>query len=137
MERSSQVLQHRDPKLYIFFKKFQNWQNWILSIPREKKSPSLCQYQSYIGNWYNNGNVFMSSYYSMETQKFDFFVKKVRNWILSILWVFITQKINHPGFVNISPTLVIDSYINGKVFMSTTTWKPNNLNFFKNVQNWI
>ena len=39
MERSSQVLQHRDPKFYIFFKKFQNLQNLILSIPREKNRP--------------------------------------------------------------------------------------------------
>ena len=98
------------------------------------------------------------------------------------------EKRNRPGFVNISPTLVIDTsmekcsrvlhcgnpkfyffffqkslkltklnfirtqekkspwfpqyqsyisnwYINGKVFMSTTAWKPKNLNFFKKVRN--
>ena len=137
MERSSQVLQHKDPKLYIFyFKKIQNWQNWILSIPREKKSLSLHQYQSYISNWYNNGNVFMRSYYIMETQKFDFFCQEVRNWILSILWMSITQKINHPGFVNISPTLVIDTSMERSSWVlqhgNPTTWF-----FFKNVQNWI
>ena len=28
-------------------------------------------------------------------------------------------------------------YITGKVFTSTTTWEPKNLNFFKKVRNWI
>ena len=40
------------------------------------------------------------------------------------------EKKNRPGFVNISPTLVIDRYINGKVFTSTTAWEPKNLFFF-------
>ena len=33
------------------------------------------------------------------------------------------QKRNHSTFVNISPTVVIDT-MNGKVFTSTATWKP-------------
>ena len=53
-------------KIWFFFKKFRNWQNWILSIPwvsvpREKKLPWLRQYQSYISNWYINGRVFTST----------------------------------------------------------------------------
>ena len=36
------------------------------------------------------------------------------------------EKRNPLSFVNISPTLVIDA-INGKVFTSTTPWKPENL----------
>ena len=32
-----------------------------LSVPREKKLPWLCQYQSYISNWYINGKVFTST----------------------------------------------------------------------------
>ena len=36
----------------------------------------------------------------------------------------------HPSFVNISPTLVPNWYINGKVFTNTTAWKPKNLIFF-------
>ena len=177
------------PKNLIFFSKFWNWWDWILSIPREsapqekkspwfhlhqsyiinwyingkvfssttawrpkiifffsknfkidrieKKSPSLRQYQSYISNWYNNGNVFMSSYYSMETQKLDFFCQK-------------SSKLNFDHTLNVhnpenkSPWLrqyqsyISNWYINGKVFTSTTTWKPNNLIFFfQNVQNWI
>ena len=79
IERSSRVLQYWNPKSWIFFKNIRNWRYWILSVPREKKSPWLCQYQSYISNW----------------------------------------------------------CINGKVFTSTTAWKHNNLNFFKQVRNWI
>ena len=35
---------------------------------------------------------------------------------------------SHHSFVNISPTLVGNWYINGKVFTRTATWKPKNLN---------
>ena len=60
MERSSRVLQHGNPKSWIFFKKVWNWRNWILSVPqvsvlREKESPWLRWYQSHISNWYING----------------------------------------------------------------------------------
>ena len=43
-------------------------------------------------------------YYTMETQKFDFFSKssKFEFWLLTKSW-------NHLSFVNISPTLVIDA----------------------------
>ena len=47
MERFSWVLQYRNPKIRIFFKKL--W-NWILTCVEELKSPKLRQYQSYIGN---------------------------------------------------------------------------------------
>ena len=63
------------------FQNVWNWRNWILSIPRlsvcrEKKSPWLRQYQSYISNWYVNGKVFTSTRYNMGTKKFDFFLQK-------------------------------------------------------------
>ena len=38
------------------------------------------------------------------------------------------EKRNRPGFVNISPTLVIDTSM--ERFSSTTTWEPKNLIFF-------
>ena len=41
----------------------------------------------------------------------------------------IPRKRNHPGFVNISPTLVIDTSME-KVFKSTTTLKPKKQIFF-------
>ena len=46
----------------------------------------------------------LHEYYTMETQKFDFFQKssKFEFWFLTKSW-------NHLSFVNISPTLVIDT----------------------------
>ena len=72
----------------IFFQKVRNRRNWILSVPRvsvrrEKKSPWLRQYQSYISNWYVNGKVFTST----TTWEPIFFFKKVRNWIWLLFWL--------------------------------------------------
>ena len=52
-----------------------------LSVPREKKSPWLRQYQSYISNWYIYGKVFTST----TPWKPNFFFIKVRNSNLD-LW---------------------------------------------------
>ena len=87
MERSSRVLQHGNPKMWIFFQKVGNRRNCILSVTRvsirrEKKSPWLRQYQSYISNWYVNGKDF--EYYNMGTKNLIFF-QKVRNWIWLVL----------------------------------------------------
>ena len=87
-----------------------------LSVPREKKSPWLRQYQSYIGNWYINGKVFTSTTYSMETQKFEFFFKKVRNSNFD-LW----QRVEITLASSIS-VYISNKYINEKVFTSTTPW---------------
>ena len=107
MEWSSRVLHHGNPEMWIFFQKVRNWQNWILSVPRvsvrrEKKTPWLRQYQSYIGYWYVNGKVFSSTtpwkpknLNFQKSSKFEF-------WLLTKNW-------NHLSFVNISPTLVIDT----------------------------
>ena len=70
------------------FQKVRNWRNWILSIPRvsvcrEKKSPWLRQYQSYISNWCVNGKVFTST--TTWEPNFFFFLQKVRNWIRLVL----------------------------------------------------
>ena len=69
------------PRNVKFFSKSSKLTNWILSVPRvsvcrEKKSPVLRQYQSYISNWYVNGKVFTSTSYNMGTKKFDFISKK-------------------------------------------------------------
>ena len=120
--------------LIFFFKMARNW-IW-LSVPREKKSPCLRQYQSYISNWYVNGKVFTSKYYFMDSYPkiWFFFSKKfeIEFWLVPKSWI-------HLNFLNISPTLFIDRYINVKVFTSTTAWKPKNLNFFfsNKVRNWI
>ena len=49
------------------------------------------------------------------------------------------EKRNRPGFVNTSPTLVIDTSMVRSSRVATTTWKPRNLIFFffKKVRNWI
>ena len=79
---------------------------------------------SYISNWCINGKVFTSTT-QWKPENFNFFQKslKFEIWLLTKSW-------NHLSFVNISPTLVIDT-INGKVFTSTTPWKPKNWIFFQ------
>ena len=67
------------PKDVNFFQKVGNQRNSILSVPWvsirwEKKSPWLCQYQSYISNWYVNRTVF--EYYNMGTKNLIFFFQK-------------------------------------------------------------
>ena len=75
-----------------------------LSVPREKKSPLLRQYQSYSSNWCIHN---LHEYYSMKTLKFDFFFSKkdeIEFWKVPKCW-------NHPSFVNISPTVVIGTWL--------------------------
>ena len=94
-----------------------------LSIPWENKSLWLHQYQSYISNWYINGKIFKSTT-PWEPKNLNFFQKS-----LKFEFLLVTKRWNHLSFVNISRTLVANWYINGKVFTSTTPWKPKNLNF--------
>ena len=49
-----------------------------LSVPREKKSPWLRQYQSYISNWYINGKVFTSTTAWKHKNLIYFFSKKFK-----------------------------------------------------------
>ena len=101
-----------------------------LSAPREKKSPWLRRYQSYITNWYINGKVFMSTttwkpknlIYFQKSSKFEF--------------LFLTKSWNHLSFVNISPTLVIDTSMerSSRVLQHGN---PNKSNFFLKVRNLI
>ena len=98
MERSSWVLHHGNPEMRNFFQKVWNWLNWILSVPwvsvcREKKSPWLRQYQSYISNWYVNGKVFTSTT-TWEPKNLIFSFKKVRNWIRLVFWL-VLKSWNH------------------------------------------
>ena len=92
MEWSSRVLHHGNPEMWKFFQKVWNWRNWILSVPRvsvcrEKKSPWLRQYQSYISNCYINGKVFTSNTTWEPKKKMIFFFKEVRNWIWLVFWL--------------------------------------------------
>ena len=108
IERSSRVLQHGNPKMWIFFQKVRNWRNWIMSVPRvsvcrEKKSPWLRQYQSYISNWYVNGKVFTSTT-TWEPRNLIFFFKKVRNWIWLVFWLVLKSLNQHSSRSQHAPT---------------------------------
>ena len=102
-----------------FFKKVRNWRNWILSVPwvsvpREKKSPWLRQYQSYISNWYINA---MERFSRVATTTWKlknlifFFFKHWRMWILSIPRVSAHREKKSPWLCQYQsyPTLAIDS----------------------------
>ena len=74
----------------------------VLPPPKKKKKKSwLRQYQPYISNWYHQ---WKGPNDSMQTQKIDFIFESSK-LNLSVR----TQKINQPGFVNISHTLVINT----------------------------
>ena len=77
MERSSRVLQHGNPEIWNFFKKFEIDFCPYPEFPyaEKKKSPWLRQYQSYISNWYVNGKVFTSTI-TWEPKNLIFFFKK-------------------------------------------------------------
>ena len=96
-----------------------------LSAPRKKKSSYLRQYQSYISNWYINGKVFTSTT-PWKPQNLIFFSKfEIR--ILTKSW-------NHLSFVNISPTLVIDTPME----RSSRLLQHGNIKiWFKKIRNWI
>ena len=68
----------------------------------EKRNPlKLRQYQSYISNWCINGKVFTSTT-QWKPKKLKFFPKKFEIQLLTKSW-------NHLSFVDISPTLKIDT----------------------------
>ena len=73
--------------------------------PENWKSPWLRQYQSYISNWYINGKVFTA----WKPRKFIYFSKKFEIELFLYTEGPYPKKRNHPSFVDISPTLVIDA----------------------------
>ena len=67
----------------------------------------------------------LHEYFTMETQKCEFFFKKLEIDEIEFcpyLEFPYAEKRNRPGFVNISPTLVIDTSTERS--SSTTTWEP-------------
>ena len=79
MEWSSRVLHHGNPEMWNFYKssiltRLNSVRTMSFRMPR-KKSPWLCQYQSYISNWYVNGKVFTSTT-TWEPNNLIFFSKK-------------------------------------------------------------
>ena len=103
MERSSRVLQSETEKLEFFFSK--KFEIRILTFDEKLKSPLLRQNQPYISKWHINRKVFTSTtVWKPKNLIFFFFQKssKFEFWLLTKSW-------NHLSFVNISPTLVIDT----------------------------
>ena len=78
-----------------------------LSVPREKKTPWLRQYQSYISNWYINRKVFMSTK-AWKPKNLNLFSKKFEIEFWPLFWL-VLKSWNHLSFVNISSTLVNDT----------------------------
>ena len=66
---------------FIFFFKFEIDEIEFCLYPEfpyaeKKKSPWLCQYQSYISNWYINGKVYTTSSTPWELKNLIFFFQK-------------------------------------------------------------
>ena len=72
-----------------------------------------------------------NEYYTMETQKFDFFFQKSSKFEY---W-FLTKSWNHLSFVNISPTLVIDTSMEWSSLV-LHHGNPEMWFFFQKVRNW-
>ena len=133
MEWSSRVGYYtmETQKCVFFFFKVRNQRNWILSVPRvsvrrEKKSPWLCQYQSYISNWYVNGKVFTSTT-TWELIFFFFFILEARNWIWLLFWLVLKSWNQHSSrshlYVDIGDA-------SSSLWGSTSSYYSNILKFF-------
>ena len=101
MERSSRVLQHGKPKIWFFFQKSSKFEFWLLTknwnhLSFVNVSPTLAIYTSMekSSRVLHHGNPKILFFFQ-KNSKFEF-------WLLTKSW-------NHLSFVNISPTLVIDT----------------------------
>ena len=96
-----------------------------LSVPRDKKSPFFRQYQSNISNWYINGKVFTSTT-AWKHKNFILFSTKVEFefWLVPNCW-------NQLSFVNISPPVVIGTWLERFSRVLLQHWNPKNYCLFK------
>ena len=97
MERSSRVLHHGNPKIWIFFQKSSKFEFWLLTKSWNHHifvniSPTLVMERSSRVLHHGNPKIWI---FFQKSSKFEF-------WLLTKSW-------NHLSFVNISPTLVIDT----------------------------
>ena len=123
MERFSLVLHHGNP--IFFFQKSLKFEFWLLTkswnhLSFVNISPSLVIVTSMERSWWvlQHGN-----------PKIWFFFKKVWNRIFSVLWLSVRQEKKSPWLCWYQ-SYISNWYINGKVFMSTTTWEPKIWFFF-------
>ena len=101
MERSSRVLHHGNPKIWFFFQKSSKFEIWLVTMSWNHLSfvnisPTLVIDISMerFSQVLHHGNPKISFFFQ-KSSKFEF-------WLLTKSW-------NHLSFVNISPTLVIDT----------------------------
>ena len=102
MERSSRVLHHGIPKIWFFFQKSSKFKFWLLTkswnhISFVNISPTLVIDTSMerSSRVLHHGIPKICFFFFQKSSKFEF-------WLLTKSW-------NHLSFVNISPTLVIDT----------------------------
>ena len=113
MERSSRVLQHWNPKSWFFFKKVRNWRNWILSVtrvsvPEKRNRPGFVNVSPTLV--IDTSMERSSRALQLGNTKFWFFFSKKFEIELWLVFWLVPKSWNHLNFVNISPTLVIDTY---------------------------
>ena len=101
MERSSRELHHGNPKIWFFFQKSLKFEFWLVTkswnhLSFVNISPTLVIETSMerYSRVLHHGNPKIW-FFSQKSSKFEF-------WLLTKSW-------NHLSFVNISPTLVIDT----------------------------
>ena len=101
MERSSRELQHGNPKIWIFFQKSSKFEFWLVTkswnhLSFVNISPTLVIDTSMerSSRVLHHGNLLIWFFFQ-RSLKFEF-------WLVTKSW-------NHLSFVNISPTLVIDT----------------------------
>ena len=126
MERSSRVLHHGNPKIWIFFQNSSKFEFWLLMkswnhLSFVNISPTLVIDTSMerSSRVLQHGNPKIRIFFQTSS-KFEF-------WLVTKSW-------NHPSFVNISPTLVIDTSMerSSRVLQHGN---PKTGFFFKKLQN--
>ena len=107
--------------------KFEFWLVFWLEL-KSRNHLSFVNIKSYIGNWYINGNV------SMSTTAWKFKFKNLKIFPKKFEIRLVTKSWNHLSFVNISPTLVIDTSME-KSSRVLQHGNPKIWTFFKKVRN--
>ena len=102
MERSSRVLHHGNPKIWFFFQKSSKFEIWFLtkswnhlSFVNISSTLVINTSMERSSRVLHHGNPKIWFFFFQKSSKFEF-------WLLTNSW-------NHLSFVNISPTLVIDT----------------------------
>ena len=133
MERSSRVLQHENPKIWIFSKKFEIEFCPYLEFPFAAKRNHL-SFVNISPTLVIDASMERSSqeYYNMGTKKFDFFFQKVLNWIWLVFWLVLKSWNQHSSRSQHAPIYMSTSVMHRRpfecrhlVFWITTLCKNN------------